>query len=121
MESQTGVLQQRVQILPVKRWHGQTQERVRGEQDEGKESHGNRRLNRQHTRPQGGRQVGSEPRGHRAEQGDDQHPQQHRPFVVPPRAADFIQHRLGRMRVQHHQPERKVRHDKGMCQRAKGQ
>ncbi len=39
MEGQAGVLQQRVQILPVHRRKFQPQERVRGEQDKGKERH----------------------------------------------------------------------------------
>ena len=68
MKGQTGVLQQRVQILPVKRWHSQPQEWIRGEQDKPEKCHGNRRLNRQNPRLQGGGQVPPEPCGHRAKQ-----------------------------------------------------
>ena len=54
MEGEAGVLQQRVQIVAVDRRLEQADERVRGEQDEGEEGGGDRRLDRKDAGAQGG-------------------------------------------------------------------
>ena len=120
MEGEAGVLQQRVQVLPVHRRNGQPQEGVRGEQQEGQKGHPDHPLHGQHTGAQGRRQVASEP-GHAGPiQRQDQHPEQKRAFVVPPDAGNLVDQRLERVRVLHHQPQRKVRGHKGIGQRGKG-
>ncbi len=45
------------------------------------------------------RQVGAEGGDQRAEQREDQHPEEHRALVVPPHAGDLVEQRLCRMRV----------------------
>ena len=77
MEREPRVLQQRVQILPVKRRHREADERVRGEEDKGKEGNRDGRLNGKHPRAQSWRQIAPKPCGRRAEQCDNQHPKQH--------------------------------------------
>ena len=66
-------------------------ERVRGDQDEEQEGDGDRGLD--------GERIGLKPQPAccfceaattRAEQGEDQHPQQHRAFVVSPDAGDLV-------------------------------
>ena len=121
VEGQTGVLQERVQVLPVKGRRAHAQKGVRGEKDERQKGHPNRRLYREHPRAQARRQVAAKPRGHRPEKRHDQHPKQHRPFVIAPCAADFIKHRLGGMAVGHHQLQAEIRGNKGPHQRAKRQ
>ncbi len=66
------------------------------------------------------RQVAPEPGRHRPEERQDQHPEQHRAFVIPPGAGDLVEHRLGGMRVLDHQPQREIRGDEGMHQRREG-
>ena len=121
MEGQTGVLQQRVQVLAIKGRRAHAQERVRGEKDKRQKSHANRGLDREHPRAQARRQIAAKPRGHGPEKRHDQHPKQHRAFVVAPCPADLIQHRFGGMAVGHHQLQAKIRGDEGPHQRAKGQ
>ena len=57
------------------------------------------RLHRQHQRLQPVRQVAAEGRDQRAEQRQDQHPEQHRALVVAPDAGDLVEERLRRMRI----------------------
>ena len=113
-------MQQRVQIAPVQRGEFQPRERVRGKDQEGKKCHADRALHRQHPRPQAHRQIASEPARTGPEQRKDQHPQQHRPFVIAPDTADFIDQRLVGMRIQIDQLQREIRHHKSPCQRGKG-
>jgi len=56
----------------------------------------------------------------RSKQRQDEDPQKHRALVVPPHAGDFIDKRLGGMRILDHIDERKIRHDMRMNQRCKG-
>ena len=55
------------------------------------------------------RQVRAEGRDRGAEQGEDQHPQHHRAFMVSPHARDLVEQRLRRMRVRDHIRDREVR------------
>ena len=50
----------------------------------------------------------------------DQHPQQHRAFVVAPGAGDLVEHRLGRVRVGGDVEHREVGDDVGVHQAAEG-
>ena len=120
MKGQTGVLQERVEVLPVEGRHRHAQERVGGEQDKEEKRHADHGLNTQHPRPQRGRQVGAEPRHRRAKERDNEHPQEHRAFVIAPDTRHLVEHRLVRVAVEHHQTQREIRGDKGICQRGKG-
>ena len=63
------------------------------------------------------RQIVAEHRHRRAEDGEDQHPQQHRALVVAPHAGNLVDQRLGRMRILGHVEHREIRDDIGMGQR----
>ena len=102
MEGEAGVLQQRVQVAPVRRRREDAREGIRGQDGEGEEADGDPGLHAQHARAQGRRQVAPEARDRGAEQRQDQDPEQHRAFVVPPDAGDLVEHRLGRVGVLHH-------------------
>ena len=65
-------------------------------------------------------QVAAEQGDGGAEQREDQHPQQHGAFVVPPHAGDLVEQRLGRMRVGPHVLDREVGRDVGVRERAEG-
>ena len=79
------------------------------------------RLDGEHAGAQRVGQVGAEDRDRRAEQREDQRPQQHRALVVPPHAADLVEQRLGRMRVGDDVGDGEVRRDVGLRERAEGQ
>ena len=77
-------------------------------------------LDRQHQRLQPVRQVAAEGRDQRAEQREDQHPEEHRALVVPPDAGDLVEERLRRMRVLDDVEQREVGDDVGVDQRREG-
>ena len=90
MKGQTRILQQRVQILTIKRRERKTDKRVRCKNDKANEGHSDRPLHSQSCRPKSIRQITAKPRRTGPEQCEDEHPEQHRPFMVSPCAADFI-------------------------------
>ena len=67
--------------------------------DEEQEGDADRALHREHVGLAAARQIVAEGRDRRAEQREDQHPEQHRAFVIAPDAGDLVEQRLGRMRV----------------------
>ena len=99
VEGEAGVLQQRVEAVAVGRHGKQAGKGVRAEQQKGVEAERDRRL-----RAQGRDQrAGVEPpfqQCHRAAgDAEDGDPEQHRPFMIPPRARNLVQERLGGMAV----------------------
>ncbi len=101
MEGERGVLQDRIEAVAVGGRRIDAQERIGGEQNEEAERHRDRGLHGEHVGFQRRRQVAPEGGDGGAEQGEDQHPQDHRALVVPPHAGDAIEQRLGRVRVRH--------------------
>ena len=93
---------------------------IGGEDDEEQEGDGDDGLHGQHVGAQRRRQVAPNSATAAAEQGEDQHPQQHRAFVVPPHAGDLVEQRLGRMRVGPHVLDREIRRDVGVHERDEG-
>ena len=67
------------------------------------------------------RQVGAEQGDGGAEDGEDQHPQQHGALVVPPHAGDLVDQRLGRVRVGPHGLDREVGRDVGVHEGEEGE
>ena len=53
-----------------------------------------RALHREHIGLEAARRIGAVGRDTRAEQREDQHPQNHRAFVVPPHARDLVEQGL---------------------------
>ena len=121
MEGEAGILQQRIEAVAVERRGRDALEGIRGEQQEGEEADADQRLDREHAAAQGVGQVGAEDRDRGAEQRQDQRPQQHRALVVAPHARDFVDQRLGRMRVGDDVGDGEVGRHVGLGQRAEGQ
>jgi hypothetical protein len=74
----------------------------------------------QHVGAQRGGQVAAEEGDGGAEDGEDQHPQQHGALVVPPHAGDLVDQRLGRVRVGPHRLDGEVRRDVGVHEGEEG-
>ena len=97
--------------------------RVKGldaKHDEQEKGDGDAGLHGEHVGAQRVRQVAAEEGDGGAEQREDQHPQQHGAFVVPPHAGDLVEQRLGRMRIGPHVLDREVGRDVGVGERAEG-
>ncbi len=120
MEGERRVLQHRVQPLPVERRRVETGEGIRGDDDEEEEGHADRALYGEHIGLKLPRQVGAEGRDRGAEQRQDQHPQHHGAFVVPPQARDLVEERLRRVGVAPDILDREVRGNIGRHQRDEG-
>ena len=118
MEGEAGVLQQRVQARAVERRRPDARKRVGGEQREGEEARAEHRLDGKHARLERLAQAAAEHRNHRAEQRQDQHPEQQRSFVVSPHPGKAVEQRLERMGVLRHRRDRKVGRDIGPGERA---
>ena len=86
MDGEAEILQDRVEVAAFERRVRQARERVGGDEDEQIEGAGDPRLHRQHMRLQRRRQIAAEGGDKRAEQRQDQHPQEHRALVVSPDA-----------------------------------
>ena len=95
MKGEAGVLQQRIEVISIKRRRYQPQKRVGGEQHERQKCDTDHRLNRQNARAQGWRQVAPECGDKRAKQRKNQYPEQKRAFVIAPDTCEFIEKRLG--------------------------
>ena len=63
----------------------------------------------------------AEGRDERAEQREDQHPEEHRALVVPPDAGDLVEERLRRMRVLDDVEQREIGDDIGVDERGEGE
>ncbi len=94
MDGEADVLEDRVQVAALQRCRIEPREGVGGEEDEDQEGGADPALNRQRARAKRRRQVRAEPGDERAEEGEDQHPQKHRAFVVAPDAGDLEKQRL---------------------------
>ena len=120
MRSETGVLKQRVEVLPVRWQRKQAGERVGGEDDERREGRCDERLNREGQRDQLCLDRFGGP-GERAGIGcQHQGPEQHGALVIPPHAGDFVEQRLIRVRILGDVEDRKIRRDIKIGQAAEG-
>jgi hypothetical protein len=108
MEGEAGILQQRIEALPVWRGGVEARERVGGEQQEGVETERNRRLCTQRRHMRLALQGPLQQRDQRARQPHHRDPQQHRTFVIAPGAREFIEPRLGAVAVHRDQQHRHV-------------
>ena len=120
VEGERGVLQHRIEALPVEGRRVEPDEGVGRDDDEEQKRRGDRALHGKHIGLQLARQVGAVGRDRRAEQREDQHPQHHGAFMVPPHAGDLVDERLRRMRVGPDILQREVRGDVGHHQRREG-
>ncbi len=118
MHREADILQQRIEITALDRRIGNANKGIRGDQDEQIERRRDPGLHRQHVRAQRQRQVVAEDSDQSAEQCKDQHPQQHRAFVIAPDAGELVDQRLQGMRILVHVDDGKIRRHVQHHQRA---
>ena len=94
MDREPDVLEDRVQVLALERRRLEAGEGVRGQKDEEQEGGADPALHGEDAGAERARQVRPEAGDERAEEGEDQHPQKHRAFVVAPHAGDLEEQRL---------------------------
>ena len=122
MEGEAGILQHRIEAVAV---------RAAAARRAGTGSEVNR-MNSRNPTPiipctastrarSAGRQVVAEQRHRGAEQREDEHPQQHRAFVVAPHAGDLVEQRLVDVAVLGDVQHREIRRDIGVHQRREGE
>ena len=99
MHGEAEILQDRVEVLPLDRRRVEAEERVGGDEDEDEEGARDPGLDAEDVRPQRVGQVAGEERHQGAEEGEDEHPQHHRAFVVSPYARELVEERHHRVRV----------------------
>ncbi len=116
MDRETYILKDRVQIATFNRCWNNARKWIGSENDEGQKGSSNPALNAKNVRTQGFWQIAGKGCNQRTEETKNQHPQQHRAFMIAPNAGNFIKHRLLRMGVFDHVKDRKVRDDIGECQ-----
>ena len=93
------ILQQGIEPLAFQGNREQPDERVGCEDDEQQEEDADQSLNAENTGAQGLRHVPPEVGDGGPKDGQDQHPQQHRAFMVPPSRCDLVEERFGCMRI----------------------
>ena len=120
MEGEARVLQQRVQVRAIDGGRVEPDEGVGRQYDEQREDGTDEPLHAQHARFEAVRQIAAEGRNAAAEDGQDEDPQQHGAFMVPPDAGDLVDHRLGGMAVLINVDDREIGRDEGVGQRREG-
>ena len=121
MEGETGVLENGIEVVALDRRRIKPDERVCREQHEAQERRTDHALNGERARLERRREAAPQGRDEKAEAREDQRPQQHRAFVVPPQPGDLVEHRLGGVGVLRHVEEREIRNDMGVHQNAEGE
>jgi hypothetical protein len=109
VDGEAGILQDRIEILPLEGCRHDPRERVRSGQDEEQECDGDRGLH--------GEGVGTEARRDRllrqshdgAEQGEDQDPEEHRALMVSPNPGELVDERFRRVGILDHVENREIR------------
>ena len=119
MHREADVLQDRIEIAAFGRCVHDPRKRVRCGEDEQIEGAGDPGLHGEHIRLQARRQIGAEQRDQRAEQREDQHPQEHGALVVSPDAGELVDERHRRVRILEDVQHREVGADIAGGQRRK--
>ncbi len=120
VDREARVLKDRVQVAPLERGGRQALERVRGQQDEQQEGGADQALHGERVGPERPRQGAAEHGDHAAEDRQDQHPQQHRAFVVSPDAGELVDRGRGAVRVLRDVEDREVGGEVGVDERGEG-
>ncbi len=121
VDREAEILQDRVEVLPLPRRRDQTPERIRGQQREGEEGDADTALRRERAGPQLRRQRTPRQCDQRAEQHEDEDPEQHRALVVPPDRGQLVDQRLRRMRIGRDVLDREIGDHIGRHQAAEGE
>ena len=121
MHRETEILQDRIEVAAFQRSLGEPPKRVGGKEDEKIKRGCDPGLHRQHVGLERSRQIDAERCDQGAEQRQDQHPQQHRAFVIAPDAGELVDQRHLRMRILVNIDHREIRRHIAKCQRAERQ
>jgi hypothetical protein len=121
MDGEAEVLEHRIEVGAFDRRDRDAGERVGGEEDEQEECRTDPALHGQDQRLQPLRQVRPERRDDRAEQRQDEHPEEHRALVVPPDAGELVEERLRRIRILDDVDQREVGDHVGVGERGEGE
>ena len=108
MDREPDILQQRIEVASLGRRARDAQERIRARENKEIKRRRDPGLNAERIGAQARRQILAKGRDHRAEHAQDQHPEQHRAFVVSPHAREFVNKRHRRMRILEHIEHREV-------------
>jgi hypothetical protein len=120
MDGEADILQHRGQAVALQRRERHALERIGGNEDEGEEGNADPGLHRQGVRLHPVGEIVAEDGDRRPEQRQDEHPQQHRAFVIAPHARDLEDQRLLRVGVLDDVEEREVGGDVGVHQGCEG-
>ena len=108
MHREAGILQQRIDVVPLQRRRPHPGERVGRGQREEQEASGDDAQHADDPGAQRGWQIAAEGGDRGAAPRQDQAPQQHRSFVISPGAGDLVDQRLCRGGVLRHVEHREV-------------
>ena len=120
VEGETGVLQDRIEILALERRVRDAHERIRRHQNEKLEGCRNPGLDRERVGLEHHRQIGAKRRHQGAEKRQDRNPQHHRAFVIAPDAGQPVDQRHLRVRILVDVEHREVGRDVADGERGKG-
>ncbi len=120
MDGEARVLEDGIEVAPLERRGRQALEWIRGQDDEGEESDADCALNRESVSAQGARQRAAEQRDDAAEHRQNEDPEKHRAFVVPPYAGNLVDRRHGAVRILGDVENREVRGQVRVDQRREG-
>ena len=109
MDREAGVLQDGIEVASLEWRRRQPLERVRGQENEGEEGETDQALNGERVGAQPARQRAAEQGDQRAEDRQNENPQQHRAFVVPPYAGDLVDRGHRNVRILGDVENRKIR------------
>ena len=99
MKGEAGILQDRIEVAALERGVRDTQKRIGSRENEKLKGGSDPGLHRKRVCLQLYRQVVAESGDQRAEEGEDQNPQHHGAFVVPPDAGQTVHQRHRRIRI----------------------
>ncbi len=119
MDREAEVLQHGIEVAPLERRRLETRERIRRQEDEGEEGARDQALHRKDIGAQDRRQAAAEDDDERSKDAEDQHPEQHRAFVIAPDAGDLVDRRRGAVRILRDIEHRKIRRQMRVDERAR--
>ena len=90
MDREAGVLQNRIEVSALEGRGREPLERVRGQENEGEKGQTDQALNGERVGAKLHRQRAAKQSDERAEDRQNENPQEHRAFVVPPDAGDLV-------------------------------
>ena len=121
MDREADILKDRIEILTLERHRKDAREGIGGQKDEGEKGRQNPGLHRKDIGLQARGQIAPKGCDQRAEKGENQHPEQHRAFVIAPDARDLEDHGFERMGVLEDVEDGEVGCDIGGGERREGE